>query len=87
MIANLLNLLFILATLAVALTLADCWIRGRNAWRTAQRELTQLDMAIAADLRVEQYLPGNLADRRTPARRSAGYDISRARRLPRPVHA
>lgn len=88
MIANLLNLLFVVAAMAVTLTLADCWVRGRNAWRIARRELAQLDMAIAADLVVEQHLLGNVMPRRFPARRnSSGYGINRARRLPRPVHA
>jgi|GEM_PF-2601008 len=87
MIANLLNLLFILAAMAVALTLADCWVRGRNAWRIAQRELAQLDMVIAADLLVEQGMLGNSLPRRAPAHNNASYGVNRARRLPRPAYA
>lgn len=87
MIANLLNLLFILAALGVVIALADCWVRGRNAWRIAQRELAQLDMVIAADLLVEERILGNRVPRHSTARHNTAYGAIRARRLPRPTLA
>ncbi|MBE5073416.1 hypothetical protein IM511_03740 [Erythrobacteraceae bacterium E2-1 Yellow Sea] len=87
MIATLMNLLFILAALATALTLADCWVRGRNAWRIARRELAQLDLAIAADLLVEQRLLETRMTRHASTSRPSGRNVNRARRLPRPALA
>lgn len=82
MIATLLNLLFILTALAVAFILSDCWVRGRNAWRIAQRELAQLDMAIAADLQIELQSTGNWPHHRSATRPGPARMAIRSRALP-----
>lgn len=39
MTATLITALFVIAALAAALVLADCWARGRNAWRALRAEM------------------------------------------------
>ena len=81
MIAYLPIALFSLTTIVVAIALADCAIRFRNAWTIARRNLR----ACQSDLSFEmQQLGSNVVTLRRPARQRLPQvnSLSSARRLP-----
>lgn len=80
MFASLPIALFAITVMIVAVVLADAFVRFRNAWNIARRELAHID----ADLTFETRQVGQTAALRRPARHRPIATVSRpaARRVP-----